>query len=1259
MLIKHLSLATRHLLFWSLIAAAILLSAVRILLTQVDNYKAKLEQTIQQTIQLPIHIGKLSPNMRGFSPGLLLQEIKLDTTASQSPLELKEVRLGIDLLQLVLTQDPLAASWVSLVGLKIQVIRNPDGKISIKGLPSSEEQPNWLMQGSKYEILQSQVSWLDLQAPAQHRIDFDNFNLVLKNHFLNGEHELHCQTSLPEQYGDQLRVSAQLTGNIFTPETLAGQLFIEASNLQGPALAADNLPLNLKLVSGSGDIKIWSQWQQAQPVAISGYVQGQQIKIDNAQHKRLALDTLQGNISWSNKTGNWRLTAYDIDIFANHQHWPNAEFTLAQNLNDDWSVLIKQIDLNALSFIAPWFIGADSSYADLSQLNLKGKINNLKLFAEHDWQHYALEAQFDNMGSVATDKFPGLSGFSGRIHGNQTEGDILFNSQRAQIDAPALFRNLIEIDRLSGRLHWQQTQHDWQLSSAQLKFDSADFKSTSQFQLSLAKNGDPATLHLASQFSDFQDISHIPLYLPAKVMGADAVAWLDDAFVSGQISQGQILIDGRLDQLPFSHGEGRFDTLFTISNGEMQFNSDWPHLQDLYASVHFERENLEVAIHEGRSEKVTIKQAVVGINDLANSNAVQVHGQLSSQINHALQLLQHSPLHSHVDDLIRIAKTEGNTQIDLDLNLPYEASDPVDVKVDAHLNNNKINLGAVNLLIDNINGELNFTEDRISSNLLKGKTLGAPITAQFSSNNSASQLLINGNTTLSNLQRQFSFLANDSSKGSLAYQAELILPYDDKLASQLNINTNLQGVSIIGDDWLAKTADQAIPLHLNFKFDGQKLLPLAVDYGDNLHAALLIDAQQNHLYSGHIVIGGNPASSFNQAGLKLEIKQPSFKASQAVSAFNDADSGWPAIRELMLDTHQLIWQGNDFGAVRCHFQHSNQSWNGLINTTMANGHISIPDQRAGNERIKLDMDSINLSALSNLNLDGAEQAFNVLPLIEIDSQQLWWRGTNLGSLKLQTERLANGIHFKKIKINGAGKSIDLSADWIKHFNGTSTQLNGRLSMNGFGQFLSDLGYSDDFKETHAELNFTGGWSGAPHQFALERLNGILQVKLTDGRISSIEPGFGRLLGLLAMEQWVKRLSLNFTDIYRQGLSFDEITGSFKINNGLAYSNDLLVDAVAAKMKILGTANLVNKTMDHRVAVIPKSSDAVPIAGTIVSGIAAMITNAVTDDYQEGYFFGSEYKISGQWGDLEVTPVRDHDGLVNKTWHGLTDFSWLK
>jgi len=80
-------------------------------------------------------------------------------------------------------------------------------------------------------------------------------------------------------------------------------------------------------------------------------------------------------------------------------------------------------------------------------------------------------------------------------------------------------------------------------------------------------------------------------------------------------------------------------------------------------------------------------------------------------------------------------------------------------------------------------------------------------------------------------------------------------------------------------------------------------------------------------------------------------------------------------------------------------------------------------------------------------------------------------------------------------------------------------------------------------ETSAVVDFTGAWNGAPYQFSLAALRGKLDVNLKNGRILSIEPGFGRLLGVLAMAQWIKRLQLDFSDIYQEGLTFNSITGT--------------------------------------------------------------------------------------------------------------------
>lgn len=1259
-MIGHITRATRHLLFWSLMTAALLLSATRIILAGLDDYQSELERKIRELTELPIRIGKLEAGMRGFNPEVILREISVeaDDPKNKPDIQLREIRLGVDFWYLLLTRDWLASSRITLVGAKVSVLRNADGSFVVKGLQASDEQPLWLFQGGKFEILDGQITWQDLKRHGQ-AVHFDHFDAVLKNHYFDGSHEAHLLSPLPTQYGDSLRVSALFKGNIFTADDVTGALYIEGTDLQSSALVTGDLPLGLNLQSGAGDIRVWSLWRHSKPYQVDGYIQAQQISVSKGKAPPLRMDTFQANFSWSDNNERWRLAGYDVNIFTRRQRWADGAFYLQQDAEGNLSALIKQLDLPAAMFLAPLIVPAEHDYADWLKLNPSGRLRDVSLYVSHDFQRYAARGIFDDLSIASFESIPQIQHLSGEISTTDDYGQINFDSYNARANVSNLFRNAIDIKRLQGKVHWWQNDDAWQVVSRGLKADSADFQTVSDVNLLIPKADVSPTLDMRTRFGAFNDISQARKYLPTKIMNPGAVAWLDDAFIAGQVHRGEMVIQGRLDRFPFVDGDGLFETVFTIENGELQFNNEWPHLRDLYGDVQFLGEDLQVAIWDGRSEKVTIDQAVVTIPDLENGGHVYVWGEVGASIMNSLAFLQNSPLRPKIAPIADLLSARGETQVDLALKIPYDLAKPVRVDVHAQLDDAQLTLKPVDLKVQGINGVLNFTEDRVSSEPIQARTLGYPIQGRLSSDEQATYLTINGSTTIENLENQFRFLQNDAATGEFAYRTELTLPYGIDRPGLLNIKSALKGVQVDGQEGLAKTAEQEKPLSLDFQLDKGAMLPLQVLYGDQFQAFLLIDKAHEALHSGHLVFGRGQAVRYDSAGLKIDIRQPAFDLSQALGAFGAGDqSKRPPLQEVAIDTGQAIWQGQEMGALNCRLQHRNQFWQGNVDSAMAKGHFQIPDQFGGSQRIKLEMDYLNLSAMDKLDFDAADQAVTDLPLIDINSRQLWWRSVDLGRLQLQTERLSNGIHFKKVQINSQNGQIDLTADWLKHATGTSTLVKGKLRMEGFGELLSRLDYTDDIKETTADIQFKGGWRGAPHQFSMDRLNGQLQLDLKDGRISSIEPGVGRLLGLIAMEQWVKRLSLDFSDIYSEGLAFDEIKGRFKIKEGLAFTDDLTVDAVAATFRIAGFTNLVNKSIDQRVAVLPKSTDALPIAGTIVGGIASIITQVVTDDYKEGYFFGSQYQLSGTWGDVQVTPLHEEDGLIKKTWRGLTDFGWL-
>ena len=1260
-MIVHITRATRHLLFWLLISFALAISAARLFLAGLEHYLPELEQKLRDVSEMPLRIGRLDAGTRGFNPEVILQDIHLENGDLQKnpDIQLREIRLGIDVWDLLLTRDWLSACRVTLVGANLSAIRNEDGSLVIKGLQASDKQPLWLMQGGKYEILDSQITWQDLKRHTQ-PVHVDRFDLVLKNHYFNGSHEIHLVSRLPQQYGDSLRISALLTGNIFQPDDMAGQLYIEGTDLQATALMNGDLPLGLNLQSGAGDIKVWSSWQNSRLYQVDGYIQAQQISVSRNQAPPIRLDTLQTSFSWSDNEGRWRLAGYDVNIFANKQRWPDGAFYLQKDAQGNLSARIKQLDLPAVMMLVPLVMPPEHDYESWLKLNPGGRLFDVNVFVANDFQNYAARGRFDDLSMESLGAIPQIRHLSGEISATNHYGVISLDSRDAMANIGELFRNTIDIKRLYGSVHWWQNDDAWQIVSRQLAADSADFQTVSDVNLLIPKTDASPVLDMRTQFGRFDDISQAFKYLPAKIMNDGAVDWLDHAFIGGQVHRGEMVIQGALDQFPFLDGQGRFETVFTIENGELQFNEAWPHLQNLYADVQFLADDLQVAIAEGRGEKVDIDQALVTIPDLADSERVYVWGKVRAKIMNSLAFLQKSPIRPKIDPIAKLLNAVGDTNVDLELKIPYELTEPVGVNVDAQLTGAQLTLKPIDLKVEGIKGVLNFTEDSVGSGPIEARALGYPVHGRLSSDNLATYLTIDGSTSVENLEKQFSFLQNDAAAGEFSYKAKLTLPHGDERPGTLGISSTLKGIGIAGQAGLAKTAQDEVPLGLDFELDNSEMLPLRLHYGGQLQAFFLIDKNQEKLQSGHIVFGEGRAGRYDGPGLKIDIRQSKFDLSQAIGAFGASDrSNWPPLKEIGVDTGQLVWQGTELAALNCRMQHVEQRWQGSIDSTIAKGRFQIPDQRGGGQPIRLDMDYLNLSAMDNLDVTEADEVVTELPLIDINSRQLLWRSVDLGRLQLRTERLTNGIHFKKIQLRGENGQIDLTADWMKQPVGTNTQIKGSLNMENFGAFLSKLGFSDDIKETTAKIDFNGGWGGGPHQFSMARLNGQLQLDLEDGRISSIEPGFGRLLGLLAMEQWVKRLSLDFSDLYREGLAFDEITGHIKIKDGLAYTDDLVVDAVAADFYLQGAANLVNKTLDQRVAVVPKSSDAVPIAGTIVGGIASLITRVVTDDYKEGYFLGSQYRLSGTWGDIDVTPLHEEDGLLNRTWRSLTDFGWLE
>ena len=196
-----------------------------------------------------------------------------------------------------------------------------------------------------------------------------------------------------------------------------------------------------------------------------------------------------------------------------------------------------------------------------------------------------------------------------------------------------------------------------------------------------------------------------------------------------------------------------------------------------------------------------------------------------------------------------------------------------------------------------------------------------------------------------------------------------------------------------------------------------------------------------------------------------------------------------------------------------------------------------------------------------------------------------------------------------------------------------------LTGNKASKVMEQFGFSgNNIKGGVTEINALLHWPNSPQLFDLKHLSGNLDLKIVDGRFKDIEPGAGRIFGLLSVQSLPRRLSLDFKDLFKKGFSFDNIEGSFSIDGGHAHTDGLVMNGPSAKIEISGRTGLVAQDYDQKAIVSPALSNSIPVASALFgpvgigAGAVYYIGQKVFKSLPERVdnFLKQEYSIEGSW-----------------------------
>src|SRR3990172_6370875 len=105
---------------------------------------------------------------------------------------------------------------------------------------------------------------------------------------------------------------------------------------------------------------------------------------------------------------------------------------------------------------------------------------------------------------------------------------------------------------------------------------------------------------------------------------------------------------------------------------------------------------------------------------------------------------------------------------------------------------------------------------------------------------------------------------------------------------------------------------------------------------------------------------------------------------------------------------------------------------------------------------------------------------------------------------------------------------------------SQSQVNLLLEISDAGKILARSGYPNTVKGGSGKLAANLSWAGTPDEFNYATLDGTLKLDTSKGQFLKMDPGIGKLLGILSLQALPKRITLDFVDVFSEGFQFDNI-----------------------------------------------------------------------------------------------------------------------
>ncbi|MBI5039969.1 MAG: TIGR02099 family protein [Gammaproteobacteria bacterium] len=1252
------------------VLAALGLSLGRLALPLLESRSGQLEALVKETLGQDVEIGQLELGWYGFGPELRIHDVALrdgplDKPGAQPLLKARELRIALDSLRSAWARRPIPSRLVVL-GSELSLSRTAEGHIAVQGIHTQTPQTNpWLLVLAQphVELRDIRVQWHDALGAVPDMV-LSNIDLFLRNS--GRRHQLQVDVQLPAEYGTQMQFSADLYGAAESLADWRGEMYVAIGQAPLARWLGQHTPAGWRM-NGSVDAALWATLKSGALQQLRGSIQIAQPTFarTDVQAPAFAAERIATRLDWRREDAGWELNLVGLQVDQTGQTGPETALTLVQNTRADgarqWQFAADHLRIEALlPLLALHPALAAEQRTRLHQMHPAGTLRDIRVDATTratdtsdvlDALVYRLQLQ--DLHTTAVERLPGVAAMSGRVNGDLQRGVLELDSRAAQVDLPKLFRAPLQLAQLSGRIDWQRGDDRVHIESAALRAENADIRTLSRLLLEIPNDGSKPFLDLQTEFTD-GNVEATHSYLPVGIMPPRTVEWLDRALVSGRLHDGALLFQGRFGAFPFDHADGRLEVRATVSDGVLDYKDGWHRIEGLEAELTFINRSMNIHGVAGKILGSDLPEVSVRIDDLAHAR-LDIDGQATGTLADMLRFLRDSPLSEGRREALDLARVSGDAQLQLAIRLPLAKTVPGTLTVDGrmHLPDNQLDLLDWELALEQIKGDLHFTQSGMDGRDLRARLMGVPVTVDVGDAPSSdtpggeamTRVRASGKLPLvEKLRKAQSGLERVSGKSD--WTAALYLPkrVETTAPARVELTSELRGIALDLPEPFGKPADTTTAFALTAELKGRGFEALRMRYGD--HSAAFALSRSNgtlQLARGELKLSAADAALPDTDGLRIAGRLPVF----AWDAWRDllgGDAPTGLLRALDVNVDSLRAFGRTFSGVQIRAQRDTGHWIAALGGPDVEGTLELP---AG-KPVLLRCARLHIPAATETGTATAQMNPAEIPALDVDVQQMQFRDLALGHVNLTTHPLAEGLALDALQVEAEWMRFGAQGEWTRRIDQAANQdaSRFRIDMQGgdLGKMLTAFGYVGSIDGGATKGTLDASWTGTPADFALAKLEGNLDVAIGEGRLLNVEAGAGRVFGLFSLQGLRRRLALDFSDVFAKGFSFDRIAGHFNLHGGDAYTNDLVIEGPAARIEVSGRTGLAKRDYDQVVMVIPQVQSTLPLAGAIAGGPAVGAALLLADKFlgkqMEGLtrFARYQYTVTGSWDDPKFQSV---------------------